>query len=398
MISHFNQGGFLPTREQELLLKASLLKGENALEAWEQWKAAVNIDQLDASSYRLLPLLYRNLSIHRVNDPLMATFKGVYRLTWCKNQLLFHKISDVVQAFHDAGIRTMLLKGAALALNYYSDYGLRPMNDFDLLVPTSDAANAIKILKQLGWESAFDQPDKYLNLLHGTPFKHQASNQNIDLHWHIFAECRQDNDDDDFWRGSLPSNINGVTTQVLNPTHQLLHILVHGWRGDILGLIRWLADATIILNSCPDAIDWEELLSQAHKRKLVLRLKETLPLWRDLVGVTVPLEVFQNLQKLHISSIERLESKSVLGRRMPVLWRFISVYTYYMKRGNQDGTASLLELARYLQDMWGIEQLWQLPLEVIKRGLVKGIWIDLLGGKYVPAMTEKTRRQESNPG
>ena len=47
-----------PSRQQELLLKASLLRGKEALSAWEEWRSDVDIEQVDVASHRLLPLLY----------------------------------------------------------------------------------------------------------------------------------------------------------------------------------------------------------------------------------------------------------------------------------------------------------------------------------------------------
>ena len=55
------KGFFWPTHEQELLLKAVLLQGEGSIAAWKSWADAIDFDQLDAGSQRLLPLLYRNL-------------------------------------------------------------------------------------------------------------------------------------------------------------------------------------------------------------------------------------------------------------------------------------------------------------------------------------------------
>src|SRR5947208_1037833 len=61
-----------PTAQQELLLRAVLAKGEQALTAWQEWKADIDIENLDEGSTRLLPLLCRNLKNEGVNDPLMA--------------------------------------------------------------------------------------------------------------------------------------------------------------------------------------------------------------------------------------------------------------------------------------------------------------------------------------
>jgi hypothetical protein len=52
----YKQGGCWPTEQQELLLKAALLKGEPAIQAWERWVSQVDINDLDQGSLRLTPL------------------------------------------------------------------------------------------------------------------------------------------------------------------------------------------------------------------------------------------------------------------------------------------------------------------------------------------------------
>ena len=51
-----------------------------------------------------------------VKDPLMVKLKEFYQLTWCENQILFHNMAGLLDRLHNAGIQTMILKGAALLL------------------------------------------------------------------------------------------------------------------------------------------------------------------------------------------------------------------------------------------------------------------------------------------
>ncbi len=147
------EGGCWPTPLQELLLLASVLRGTASVETWRRWKAAVDLDRIDPGSRRLFPLAYRNLGAQGVKDPLMNIFGWFYRSTLSENQRMFAQIADLLDAFRCAGIETMLLKGAALILLHYKDPGLRPMVDFDILVPAAKAAAAIKTLSELGWTS-----------------------------------------------------------------------------------------------------------------------------------------------------------------------------------------------------------------------------------------------------
>ena len=60
-------------------------------------------------------------------------------------------LASVLQEFERAGIECMLLKGAALTLRHYRDFGLRNMGDFDLLIHPHDIERAARLLLQNGW-------------------------------------------------------------------------------------------------------------------------------------------------------------------------------------------------------------------------------------------------------
>jgi len=115
-----------------------LLPAAAAQPAWQAWRAAVDPQQLDIGSHRLLPLLYHNLRALGVADPSLPYYKAVYRQTWYKNNTLFYQMAAVLTALQAAGLDTLVLKGTPLAIQYYQDIGLRPMGDFDLLVRTAD--------------------------------------------------------------------------------------------------------------------------------------------------------------------------------------------------------------------------------------------------------------------
>lgn len=57
-----------PTRQQELLLQAALMRGPKAFEAWNQWRSSVDIEKLDPESLRLLPQLHDTLRREGVSD------------------------------------------------------------------------------------------------------------------------------------------------------------------------------------------------------------------------------------------------------------------------------------------------------------------------------------------
>lgn len=366
-----------PTHEQELLLRASLLQGDGAIAAWHEWKSVTNIDDLDPGSFRMLPQLYRNLREHGIKEPVMDRFKEVYRLTWSQNQLLFHHAATLLRSLHDADIRTMVLKGAALVLQYYRDYGLRPMVDFDILVPTEQAMVAMNVLVGRSWKprwrSLEDFTETSFSVWHAEEFK-DATGRAVDLHWHMLLECCYPGADDDFWQNAVPIAVSDVATCAPSPTDHLLHMCTHGAKYRPVPQFRWIADAMAILSAPETEIDWARLVAQAEKRRLILPLRNALQYLRDLLDVPVPSAILAALHDAPVSTIERMEYQTVthsFGRlgKLPTIWTRYARYSHGAKSGNLQ--PRLLGFLRYLQCFWNMEHWGHVLRRVVSRGWQK---------------------------
>ena len=140
--------GILPTSDQELFLRATLLDDQ---ESMDRWIAMVDSESLDPSTLRLLPLLHPKLHSFRVPPRLHKKVEEAYGQTRVKNHLLFQDLQRLLMKFESNKIPTLLLKGSALIPRYYKDHGLRPMNDLDILIPNERAVEAIELLKTIGY-------------------------------------------------------------------------------------------------------------------------------------------------------------------------------------------------------------------------------------------------------
>lgn len=379
MNSAHREGGCWPTRLQELLLRAALLQGKEAVNAWYEWKANVDVDRIDQGSLRLLPLLYRNLCVFGIEDPLMDIFKGVYRLTWYKNQVVLHDMATIVSAFYNAGIQTMVLKGTALTLLHYRDYGLRPMYDFDVLVHTEQVSAAINLLKSLEWRpksrpfKAFNK--EYFSLRHSHGFEDNSGRQ-FDLHWYMLPECCFANTNEDFWNDAVSTEFHNMSVHALNPTDQLLHVCVHGLNWAPVPLPYWIADAMVLLNSSQSEIDWDRLLAQTQKLRLTLPIKDALNYIQNLLNVPIPPAFLESLKSAPVSRLERMEYHTrtrppgVMGG-LPIKWFRYLRSSYPAK--NSVSLFNLIGFSRFLQHYWGIDHLWQVPLHIVSTG-AKRAW------------------------
>ena len=357
-----------PSKEQELLLRACLLTGDKALAAWQQWENVLGKRTLDLGSHRLLPLLYRNLHNHGIDEPLTVSFKQEYFHTWSQNQFTFHRLAALIREFNQAGIETMLLKGAALVILFYQDAGLRPMTDVDLLVRRNQAKRAIQLLTSLGWKSKYSSPEALIPFEQAGEFRH-GDNQNLDLHWCLMWEGRQNLDGDEFWIESITTEIDGVPTHALSPAHQLLHVCVHGAKWNDTSSLRWVADAMMIIRSPRLKVDWDRLVRQAQELQLTLPMRDTLSYLSYLLDASIPREVLNSLQNTTTSKTERWFYQIRLGpndalKTLPVMGHWINSVR---KECEGHLPQRLLKFAQYLQTLWSVKHAWQVPFVLVAK-------------------------------
>lgn len=354
-----------PDRTQTLLLRAALLRGEAAIDAWEEWRAAADPQRLDPGSQRLIPQLFQNLRREGVRDPLVESFRPAHRKTWTRNRVLLHVLGDVVGRLAEAGIDTVLLKGAALIPLAYRDYGCRPLGDLDVLVRAEQAPAAMAVLRRHGWSSRFEFPERLIGPRHADEFVDGALRR-IDLHWSVLQECCGSRWNEDFWAARIPLAIAGVKTAALCPADQLLHVCMHGARSGPVQPVGWVADAMMLLEASEGAIDWDRLLAQTARRRLVVPMGGALRFLHAGLGAAIPREVLERIAAMPSSRTERWEHRVKVAPRpllgsLPVLW-----FDYARLAEDASLGQRLLGFPRYLQCTFRTKALWSLPWDMLR--------------------------------
>ncbi len=256
---------WVPDREQLLLLRAALWNGERGFAAWREWRRTnPDIDELEKGSYRLLPLVYRNLGPLLAEDPDAGRLKGVYRRSWAENQLVLKTGRRAIEALHGAGLEVLALKGGALLSSAYRDIGARPMSDLDLAVRAERIEVAVEALEAAGFAAERGNPLPILAVHHSLGFFDDEERE-IDLHRGLQWRAGID---EDLWRQAVPVEVGGAAVLTLCPPDQLLHVCVHGAGWNPIQPIRWVADAFKVLEAAGADFDWARLVAMGTRGRL----------------------------------------------------------------------------------------------------------------------------------
>lgn len=299
----------LPTEGEALLLRAAFGGADEARRAWLRWRGTRDLDRIEQSEFRLLPLVARCGLAIPADDPLLGRMLGIHRRAWLDGQLRLRAAAPLIRSFAERGIRTVLMKGAALGLDAYPDPGSRPMADVDLLVPEERLVEAMDAARRHGFDPLVPgSPRRSLRRTHAIALGRTADPQAlIDLHGRPLSLLVPRSFERELLDRARPIDAAGAPAFVPDPADHLLIVADHGVRPNTVGPTRWAADAAMLIRRHGESIDWTRLLHDARRCRLVWTLGQVLRFVRAELGAAVPDGVLARLDEAPISWTERLE-------------------------------------------------------------------------------------------
>lgn len=367
-----HEGGCWPTSEQELLLRASLLRRQESIAAWREWHRRVNVETLDPGSQRLLPLLFRNLEAQGMEHSVLKRYASVYRLNWYRNQIVFRDVKRVLSRFYDEEIGTTILGGAPLVLLHYEDYGVRAVDDLAVLVEPDQVGPALGLLEELGWKTDFVASRKRIALTQ-TAWVENDEGVAFTLNWYGGdAYCRSGADRE---RSSdtTPLDFLGVPARTLNATSRLVDTLAQGIVWARTPPLRWVADCVAILGGSQSDVDWDELPGQVGRCDVILPVMNGLAYLREHLAPSIPVSVFERLQELPVSRRAKAEHQVRTLKANPLRRLRFHWFAYRRLRAGTGSERYLSGFLGYLQGYVRVQNLWRLLWLLLK-------WV--LGGTY----------------
>jgi hypothetical protein len=262
----------LPSVDDELLLRAALLAGPAAGEAWAAWSAHGRLDRSGMNERRLLPAVYLNLADQRIDHPELGRLRGIHRHDWYQSKLLSAAAARLTEALD--GVPTVML-------------------GHEVLVPQERAASAVGLAEKAGWLP--EPPGDVLSVRHAWSFR--RSEDLVTLRWRALPYSRAD--ERDLW---------DAATGALCPADELLVTCTEGLTSNAGP--KWVVDALALI----PLVDCDRFCATATRHRLTCTAVAALQYLRATFTAPIPASVLERLQAVPVSRAERRLHHALLGR------------------------------------------------------------------------------------
>ncbi|MBI4229574.1 MAG: nucleotidyltransferase family protein [Planctomycetes bacterium] len=240
------------------------------------WDAVLRL----AAQARTLPLLHWHHRRHTLGWP--EEVAGRLRAAYAQSAARAHGQEEVVRdlcgRFASAGVRAVLLKGAALRRHLYPDPALRPMADIDFWIHPADVKGADAALREAG--HARRDPDEAWEAMRRfgleATYVDGDGNLSVEIHWGLEQYERYRGaagiDPDRLWSASRPDPDDPSARFLplaLEPSYLAFHAgAVHGFQGTL-----WRLDLAEWLRRYRAEVDWDTVIHEARSAGFLNALK-----------------------------------------------------------------------------------------------------------------------------
>lgn len=225
-----------------------------------------------STSHKVLALIHFNLdkiAPQIIPEDIRASFVHFYQINVQKNLLLTSELLKILDLYDKHQIPAIPLKGAVLARQVYSNFGLRTVSDIDIVVPEADFRQAQELLVKFGYKP---HPLNNPQLIRQAQYNKPNTLFCIDLHYAFSPRGHFVSvDSTNFWDNLTTFSLADQEMSIFAPEHMAIYLCLEGAKEHWRTLNR-ICDLSELI--CSQALDWDKLLqtAKAIDRHLVLYL------------------------------------------------------------------------------------------------------------------------------
>lgn len=268
-----------------------------------------------AFTRNIAQLLYDNLknlgNLRLIPPEVMEDLKGAYHANIARNMFLYAELRNMVDAFRNAGVPVLVLKGAALAGIVYRDAGLRHMMDLDLLVRKDDLGTAQRVMTDMQYVAATGLQSEQWHReqhFHLPLYRHPEKPVVVEIHWHVTGSS-SGLDITKWWERAREVDLMECRVLVFSPEDMLLHLCIHLFNHayENAFVLRGLCDIAELLRCCGAEMDRELLQHEIQEYGMEKQVHSILYLVKRYHELPSPSQLLTNLDHADLRFIEILE-------------------------------------------------------------------------------------------
>jgi hypothetical protein len=299
------------TKEEQLVINCARVKMSNHIADQTKrlcspdlnWNRILSL----AGRHGLCPLLYHSLRalnlLDRLDSDSMNSLQESYYSNAVRNLKLYEQLKEILMAFNEAGIETVILKGAALAEPVYGNIALRIMSDIDLLIRKEYWNSAHSVMNQLGYSNGSKRMVEWYEKKHHHLAAYTLSGKiaPVEIHHHIFAPIFNiEIGIEDFWRNARSAEFQSIKTYVFSQEDLILHLCFHTTeQGGKLIRLSQLCDISEVLSLDGEPVNWERIVERARNHSIAKNIYTSLYLVRYMFGnERVPSAILARLNEI----------------------------------------------------------------------------------------------------
>jgi len=270
--------------------------------------------------HKLLPMAYHVLSGTELWEPIPNNFKQSLKQASFENAalslLLGNFIDAVASALEKARIPFYIIKGPAVALEFYRPSDVRPYTDIDIVIPFDSFNDANAILNDLGFSSRGKSFTKeYFDSIHFS--NDQYPGFCIDLQWESVTSIWTREpflSSKEIWdRIRLLRTSESKPIPVLAPMFLIPFLCTHLVFHRPMALLIHLMDLALAVRDCESDLPWDDLVRWVQYKKLGKPVYHSLTWTKDTLDVAIPTAVLDALKpgavEKHFFPFRRIASR-----------------------------------------------------------------------------------------
>lgn len=215
---------------------------------------------------------------------------GIARENGVRNMYIQNRLYELIASFEREGIQAIVLKGSHLIHTIYP-FGIRPIEDIDLIIEREDLPQADRLIRQLGYEDTALGMDVWTHLTFSNKLTYINRSHPvipIDIHFSLGPYPYLGR----LSRDVLRANTEVIETSqgrltVLKPEVLLIHLCLHLFQHHFEDWQVSCCDIVAVIRKNRE-FDWDKFYRLVRSHRLGLPVAYGLQKARELAGVEIP--------------------------------------------------------------------------------------------------------------